>query len=346
METLDLRKQQILRAIVDDYVATAEPIGSQLLVEKYALGVKSATVRSEMAEMSEWGYLRQPHTSAGRIPSNLGYRFYVNELMATPVLARSEVQMVRRTIASVASELEAILRRTCQILTALTALPAVATSPDADDTELRQVFVSSAGSDKTLLVLLFSTGRTEHRLLTQMPLSATDALALAHTLNTVCATKSLGDLATLNPATIAFPTQPPALQAIATRLLIEVVALARSIREESPVFVEGTQVVLAQPEFRDIERLGQLLTTLQERAALLEMLTDAPKIALCVRIGEETGRAGMQDCAIVSSPYYIGDKERGSLAVVGPARMNYGRVSVAVQFMASTVSEVLTRLSG
>jgi heat-inducible transcriptional repressor len=344
MEVLDLRKQQILRAIVEDYIATAEPIGSHLLVEKYALGVKSATVRSEMAEMSEWGYLRQPHTSAGRIPSNLGYRFYVKELMSLPVLARAEIKTVQRAITSAASELEAILRRTCQILTQLTALPAIATSPDADDTELSQVFVSVAGADKTLLVLLFSTGRTEHRLLTGLPLTTAEAQTVAHTLNSLCEKQSLSALATLD---ITLDTPIVAFSTITRRLLVEIIAMARSIREESPVFVEGTQVVFAQPEFRDIEKLGQFLATLQERAALLEMLQNIlpPLSEVTVRIGEETGRVSMQDCAIVSSPYYIGNKERGSLAVVGPTRMDYGRVSVAVQFMATTLSDALTRLS-
>ena len=112
---LDLRKQKILQAIVQDYVTTAEPVGSHVLVERYSLGVKSATIRNEMAEMSDWGYLRQPHTSAGRVPSDRGYRFYVNRLMPLPVIQQGESDRIRRAVESASTEFDAILRRTCAL---------------------------------------------------------------------------------------------------------------------------------------------------------------------------------------------------------------------------------------
>ncbi|MDX1934895.1 MAG: heat-inducible transcriptional repressor HrcA [Capsulimonadales bacterium] len=345
---LDLRKQRILQAIVQDYIATAEPVGSHVLVERYRLGVKSATVRNEMAEMSERGYLRQPHTSAGRVPSDRGYRFYVNRLMPLPVIQEGEAVRIRSAIASASTELDTILSRTCQLLADMTLLPAVATSPDAADTELRQVFLAAAGNDKLLMVLLFSTGRSENRLLLDTRLSASDALILANALNERFGRRTLSELRT--PGDVPPPPELKGFTGIWKRIAGEIAAAARSIHDERPMYVEGTTAALSQPEFREVEKLSQFLSTLQERAAVLEMLGQAVSIpgqhfAVQVRIGEEWGRPEIAEYSLVSSSYYIGDEQRGRIGVVGPTRMDYGRAMAAVELMARTMSDLLTRLS-
>lgn len=347
---LDLRKQRILQAIVQDYIATAEPVGSHVLVERYRLGVKSATIRNEMAEMSERGYLRQPHTSAGRVPSDRGYRFYVNRLMALPVIQEGETARIQNAVASASSELDGILRRTCQLLTEMTHLPAVATSPDADDTELRQIFLAAAGIDKSLLVLLFSTGRSETRLLVETRLSASDALVLANALNERFAGATLSQLR--NVTDEVPPMELGTFYSIWLRITQEIVAAARAIQDELPMYIEGTQAAFVQPEFREVDKLGQFLATLQERAALLELLGDVvsgssgnPRPPVQVRIGEEWGRPEMAEYSLVSSSYYIGTQERGTIGVVGPTRMDYGRAAAAVELMARTMSDLLTRLT-
>lgn len=354
---LDARKQRILDAIVRDYIATAEPVGSQVLVQRYSLGVKSATLRNEMAEMSERGYLRQPHTSAGRIPSSQGYRFYVDRLMPLPMVPAQEASMVRRAVASASSELDTILRKTCALLATMTKLPALATSPDADDTELRQVFVSPAGTDKTLLVLLFSTGRTEHRLLPGQ-LSASEALVLAHALNDRFSGQALATLRTASVDDSSTPAELRSVQALYVRLAGEIVAASRSVGEDTPMYVEGAHAALEHPEFRDVERLGQFLATLQKRAALIEMLRvaleerpsagsapNAPTETVRVVIGEENQRGALNEYSVVSSTYFVGARERGSIAVLGPTRMDYSRAAAAVRFMARTMGDLLTRLS-
>jgi heat-inducible transcriptional repressor len=344
---LDLRKQRILQAIVQDYIATAEPVGSHILVERYSLGVKSATIRNEMAEMSERGYLRQPHTSSGRIPSDLGYRFYVNRLMPLPVIQPDEAQRMQTAVVSASSELDAILRKTCQLLAQMTSLPAVATPPDADETELRQVFLTPAGADKTLLVMLLSTGRTEHRLFVDMRLSATDALLLANALNERFSGATLATLRSSRED--GPPRELTPLAAIWSRVVSEMASVVRGLRDETPMYVEGTTAAFAQPEFRDVERLGQFLSMLQERAAVLEILGHAleaaPGASVRVVIGEELGRPDLTEYSVVSSHYFIGGRERGSIGVLGPTRMDYGRAAAAVELMARTVSDILTRLS-
>ncbi|MBC8104924.1 MAG: heat-inducible transcription repressor HrcA [Cytophagales bacterium] len=354
---LDARKQRILQAIVEDYVATAEPVGSQVLVQRYSLGVKSATVRNEMAEMSERGYLRQPHTSAGRVPSDRGYRFYVNRLMALPVIQEGEAARMRQAVSSASSELDTILRKTCQLLTAMTRLPALATPPSLGDTELRQVFVSPAGAAKTLLVLLFSTGHTESRVIADLALSASEALLLANAMNAHFVGSALSLLRGIVPSAETVPGELWRLSDAWIRLCQEAVQAARAAGEDADeMVIEGTHAALEHPEFRDVDRLSQFLTLLQERAALLEMLeralvTTVPAhsaarsvSAVQMTIGAESGLPGMMDYAVVSSPYYVGAREAGTIGVFGPTRMDYARSAAAVDLMARTVGEILTQL--
>lgn len=341
---LDERKQRILRVIVHDYVATAEPVGSHVLVKRYALGVKSATLRSEMAEMSELGYLRQPHTSAGRVPSDRGYRFYVGKLMVPAPIAPEETVRIRVAVRSASSELDAIIRKTCELLTAMTRLPAVATAPNAQDTRIKQVFVSPASENQALLVVLFSTGHTETRLLTGVAVSASDALTLANVLNERLMSRRVSAPQSDNaPPEIAHLSKP------FRRLLTEISVATRALSDNTPLFVEGTQSVLEHPEFRDVEKLSGFLTLLQERAALLEVLSqslaqDAETQPVRYAIGEPMGNVP-GDYSMVSAPYRIGNTRRGSIGVLGPTRMDYARASAAVELMARTMSDCLTRLS-
>ncbi len=343
---LDARKRQILQAIVLDYVATAEPVGSHGLIERHAIGVKSATIRSEMAELSDWGFLRQPHTSAGRVPAVQGYRYFVNFLMPPPQLADGERRDAESSLKRAASELEATLRKTCQLLSQLTQLPAIATPPDTDDTRLKKLFVTAVAPGAALLVLLFSNGRTENRVLTGVSLDAAEALLLADELQKHFSEKSVRQLS--RPET-AREVSSPALALLAPlwrRIASEVQGVAWGLHAESPVFVEGTQGVLRQPEFRDVERLDHFLTVLQERAALVALMGRQSNPApVSVQIGEELGRADFSEYAVVRSPYFVGERLTGTIGVVGPTRMDYARASAAVQLMARAVGQALTRLA-
>ena len=346
---LDERKERILRAIVLDYVHTAEPIGSQGLIERHGLGVKSATIRSEMAEMSERGYLHQPHTSAGRVPAVRGYRYFVNFLMPPAPIQESEGRRLQTSLLGAATELETTLRHTCRLLAQLTQLPAVATAPDADEATLRKVFVTAAGPSVALLVILLSSGRTESRLLPELSLSASEALMLADALQERLSGRRLAHLSETGAEPPPSELQP--LSVAWGRLCREVRQVARTLREQSIVFVEGAQTALKQPEFRDVERLDQFLTLIQERAALVELVGQAlervptPPATVTVRIGNELGRPELADYAVVRSPYFVGERLSGTIGVVGPTRMDYAAASAAVQFLAHAVGQALTRLA-
>lgn len=344
---LDERKRHILRAVVNDYVQTAEPVGSHGLIERHGLGVKSATVRNELAELSELGFLRQPHTSAGRVPAVRGYRYFVNFLMAPIPLPVCEERGLESSLRGAATALETTLRHTCQLLAEITQLPAVATAPATDSTTLRKVFLTAAGPNLALLVLLFSDGRTENRLLAETSLSASQALILADALQERFGERRLPVL--VDPSTEGAPPPGgiPELHGVWRRLCAALRSAVSSVDQRTTVFVEGAQTALRQPEFRDVERLEQFLTVIQERAAVVELVGQALEkspATVSVRIGDELGRPELSEYAVVRSPYFVGETLSGTIGVVGPTRLDYARASAAVQFMANAVGAALTRL--
>ncbi len=338
---LDERKQKILGAVVRDYVETARPIGSEDLAARHPWGVKSATIRSALADLSEMGLLRQPHTSAGRIPSDRGYRFYVDHLMVARVItsaAGADDQSL---------DLERLLRQTCALLTRMTSYTSVATPPRPDDTRLSRVFVSPAGDARLLLVALFSTGQAENRLLNPLPdapePTASEIVALGNALGAAFAGRLLDAVASVAAAPPEFgPAQRARFDALAAALRLMVRHAA-----EDQVVLEGTGEILRQPEFRDVAKIEGLLETLQQQSLLYRTLSDALwRSDAAVVIGAENRVAAMRECSVVTASYYVGARERGTIGVIGPTRMDYDRAVPAVTFFARTLSETLTRVCG
>ncbi len=337
--SLDERKQKILGAVVRDYVETVRPVGSEDLAARHPWGVKSATIRNELAELSELGYLRQPHTSAGRIPSDQGYRFYVDHLMVLREMDTSAQQDGERP-----SELDRLLRQTCALLTRHTSYTSVATPPRPADVVIRQIVVSPVSEERLLLVLLLSTGQVENLLLPDADaLSPSDCVSLVNALNAAFAGKTLAALCAL-----AAPFPAPASFSALLRgwhetLAAAVCRMAQRASEEE-VFLEGAGEILRQPEFRETTKWEGVLDTLQTRTLLLQTLSRALGPDVAVVIGTENHIAAMQECSIVSASYYVGTRERGTIGVVGPTRMDYDRAVPAVGFFARALTRTLTHL--
>ncbi len=346
---LDDRKQKILGAVVRDYVETVKPLGSEDLAARHQWGIKSATIRNEMAELAELGFLRQPHTSAGRIPSDQGYRFYVDHLM----VARELEESVRPVLDAEdqALEMERLLRRTCALLTQATSYTSVATPPRPADTQVRQIFLTPAGEDRLLVVMLLSTGQVENRLLcpsqTDAPAAPTaaDIVALGNALNAAFAGADLDALAR-QPAKA--PREfAPALRPLYAALTAAARQMASAAADEDSVYMEGASEILRQPEFRDVAKIESVLDTLQRGTLLFQTLSRAllgPDVT--VVIGAENHVPAMTECSVVTASYYVGTRRRGTIGVVGPTRMNYDRAVPAVGFFSGALSRTLTRLAG
>ena len=336
------RKQVILKAIVTDYVRTAEPVGSHMLMAHHSFGIKSATIRSEMAELSELGYLRQPHTSAGRVPSDMGYRLYVDRLMGAGGLPRAEAASARDRLASRRTEMDIILEQTCRILSDLARYASVATHPVIKNARISHASVTRVGHDKLLAVLVLDNGRVLHEFIELSPDSRKiDPVTATNYLMRVLSGLTLHSASAIEAA--------PEDAAQFGGLLAEVVGFIKQefeSVEQTEVTTEGAGYIVQQPEFRDARRLEAVLSILQERSALYRLFSSVylgPEVT--VIIGHENPLEQMRDCSFVGARYKIGGRSAGTIGVLGPTRMDYRRAVSAVDFMARNLGELLTALS-
>lgn len=341
---IDDRKQSILKAVVTDYVRTAEPVGSESLLQRHRFHVRSATIRSELAELSDMGYLHQPHISAGRIPSELGYRFYVDKLIDAIGLPRSEAAAARSRLSPRRAEVDIVIEQTCRVLADLARYTSLATRPAARNARVRHVGVANVSRGKMLAVVVLDNGQVLHGLLEVDSASRKpDPVAATNYLSAVLAGS------TLESAASGPPNDDHANPALAHLLeqVRHVIGCELDPAGAGDVCVEGASYIVKQPEFRDPRRLEAVLEALEERAAIYRLLSSAylgPGVT--VLIGSENTIVRTGDCSLVGARYHIGGRPVGAIAVVGPTRMDYRRAMGAVEFMADNLSRILSQLSG
>jgi heat-inducible transcriptional repressor len=345
MMPLDARKVRILQAVVQDFVDTSRPVGSERLLEVYNLGCKSATERYEMAEMAEMGYLAQPHTSSGRIPTDRGYRYFVNELMEPPgALPKEDEKRARADLNRTTNEIDDIIQQTCRILSGLTSYASVATDPVTDTTRMRRLYLTQASPRHVLAVALFSTGAVEHRLV-EVASAPTDnaLLPLSNLLNEQIANQPIEDVDRLIAA-IVLPAELAELAHVLSHVGSALLRVISSLLQRR-VYLQGANQLMRQPEFQDVMRLEGLLTALEQRSALFRVLRQSlTGIGVTIHIGAENPYEPMRECTLISRPYSIGNRHAGYLGVVGPTRMHYQRTISAVNFMSANLSSMLTSM--
>ncbi|NLI01336.1 MAG: heat-inducible transcription repressor HrcA [Chthonomonadales bacterium] len=342
--TLSARKQRILQAVVSDYVTTAEPVGSQWLASRYDFGCRSATLRNEMCEMVEEGYLVQPHTSAGRVPTATGYRYYVDRLMTPVPPDRPQRVAARRRLERAAEDVQETVRDACRVLADLTQYPSVASTPTSGEVSLHRVFLAAAGHRHVLLVALLSTGHVENRIV-ELPHAVDDraVATLGERLNQRVAGRAIRDLAVMSRLEQAVPADPADETMRRMRGAIHQMATAFS---DEHLFFEGTSYMLRQREFRDLLRLEQLLSALMDRRVLVQVLRSLPSPeGVVVLIGPESRVDAMDECSLVTTRYRAGAESWGYIGVLGPTRMDYDRAVAAVDLMARSLSSVLARIN-
>ena len=341
MSELDPRKQTILRAIIVEYVSAAEPIASEALVQKYELGVRSATVRSAMAEMSDAGYLEQPHTSAGRIPSDMGYRYYVDRLSAETEIEQTVLQKLRDTTAE-GDALQEMLRETARALSRLTHLLAVATTVRDQKVTIKTAIVSALGPQQALLVIVLSNGHVENRML-ECPAELTlqDVGVVNDQISQGLIGKSLKLISRLKPPL-------GARSASAEKLIGTIWSAVKQIARDQTrgkLITEGEEFMFAQPEFqRNIGTLNHLLIQLNDSDLLYEAVSN--EMSQVVTIGKENRHAPLHQLSIIRRSFSVGEDEAGVIAIIGPTRMNYDRGIPLVNFTARALSSSLTKFFG
>ncbi|MDR5697263.1 MAG: hypothetical protein QN135_06070 [Armatimonadota bacterium] len=364
--TLDARKQRILWAVIHEHILSAEPVGSEALYERYRLEVSPATIRNELHALTEMDYVRQPHTSAGRVPTDRAYRLYVDVMLGrqrieapapdrTRVrgepqaagvpsgqrLTAAERERIRRRLQR-AEEVERAAEEAARTLASVSEYPALASTPPADRRRFRHLHLVPVAPDRALVVVLTDAGPIEGAVL-QLPAGT--------------APEELDELSRILSAWLVGRTLPEITEITAARLeqlvahashrraLVRELGatLVRHVGEHAGrVFVEGMSYILKQPEFQDVRRAQPVLSVLDRQDTLRSVLRPEGG-DVDVRIGRENPVGEMHDCSIVCATYWVRGQPVGVLGVVGPTRMPYGRMIGMVRYLARTLSDRLSR---
>jgi heat-inducible transcriptional repressor len=330
---LDERKLAVLRAIVEDYVSTTEPVGSKSLVDRHGLDVSPATIRNDMAVLEEQGFITQPHTSAGRIPTDKGYRLFVDRLSAVKPMSAAERRAIETFLAG-AYSLDEVVARTVRLLAQLTRQVAVVQYPSLSRSSVRHIELVSLTPERVLLVLITDTGRVEQAAV-DLPDSA-EPEAIAHlraVLNACLDGHRLADAA----ATVSgLADRIPVAERPNAGAVFSVLLESLAERHEERIVFGGTGN-LAAPDFG--KGLRDVLEALEEQVVLMRLLGEAASpSALTVRIGAETGILGT---SVVSAAYGSGGQAVAKLGVLGPTRMDYPGTMGAVRAVARYVGQIL-----
>jgi heat-inducible transcriptional repressor len=335
------RHQGVLRAIVQDYIRTAEPVGSRTISRKYGFSLSPATIRTIMSDLEESGYVAQPHTSAGRVPTDKGYRLYVDNLMDRTPLSREEVERIEQRVGPSAAEADDLLREAGKLLFALSPYVAVALAPRLQDSRFQRVEFVSLARDRVLVILLADSGLVHHKTVTvEEAITQDDLDRMARYLSDLLKGRTLHEVRDLLVAQMAEE------KALYDRLLAQALRLgaqALAGDTEADVYVAGAARIADQPEFADIQKMKSLYTAFEEKSKLVILLSECLRGGGCrIFIGSEIPVQDIQELSVVASPYRRQGQILGVLGVLGPTRMDYGRTVALVETTANLLSRSLS----
>jgi heat-inducible transcriptional repressor len=350
----DSRGQIILSAIINEHLISGEPVGSKTIADKFAnaSGLSSATIRNVMGDLEEMGYLEQPHTSAGRIPTDAGYRYYVDNLLGVLSISNEDIRIIRDEFGlkefEMADTPDRLMERTSQLLSALSNNVGIVVSPSLANDRLQHIeFVNL--SDNRVLVILVSAPNIVHNKIIRLKIAfSNDELdRTARYLNTEFGGKSLAEI---RAAIMSLMHEEKAL--FDKLLQTAVILCSQSIEDEEDnlgeIFVDGTSNILSKSDFADLERLRELLRTIGEKSRLMQILNECAVLdssargAVQVVIGSENSTPSLQDCTLITAPYRIGDSSAmGTLSVLGPTRIEYARMISIVSYVARILEKMM-----
>jgi heat-inducible transcriptional repressor len=331
------RRSALLNLIVEEYVDTALPVGSKYIVAKHDIQVSPATVRNEMARLEEDGYIRQPHTSAGRVPSDKGYRYYVESLMAEESIPREEQETIRHQFHQAERAMEQWFQLAAAVLAHQVSNFAVVTSPHSPETRLRHVQLVPLHELSALCVVVLNEARIRQQVLVfREPVSNEQLLAASTRVNQRLAGLSHRELT-------ALPEPAGEVDALVLRAVTEIMDQESLALGE--VFRDGVREVLSQPEFARSERMLDIIDVLEQRTLPTAIpIRQLSEDGISVVIGSENSNDALRDCSIVLARYGTPDGPTGVVAVLGPTRMRYSRTIPTVRYLASLLGDLMSQI--
>ncbi len=341
--SLDDRKRRILKAIVDEYIENAEPVGSKVIAARGRLDVSAATIRNEMSELEELGYLEQPHISAGRIPSTAGYRLYVNELMNRYRLSVMETEAINKALRGQMHELERMLRDLGSFVSEITNYTTYAVIPAASAETVRKFDVFLVEPQTAVVVLVTSSALLRNkRVRLPYPVADEDISRLVTILNERFTDKTLDEI------TLSLIKQAAHEAGRASALLEEVAAFAGEVLDssaDSDIYIGGLSRILSHPEYKDPKKAQSILDYLTDKKEIMrrarEHVSSGKTPTVQISIGAENEDESLRDASIVYGTYDIGENLRGVLGIVGPRRMDYAKVAANLTYFINGFNKLI-----
>lgn len=336
---LDERKFLILQAIIDDYITTAMPVGSRTISRKAGVGYSPATIRNEMSDLEELGYLAQPHTSAGRVPSYKAYRLYVDKLLKAQQLSQEERQKIAQYMDTRSRQVEAVIRRAARVLSDATKYTSVVVAPHIASLRIRHVQIVPVTTSTAMLIIVTSAGIVKDAII-RIPegLTADHLYAISRTLTEQLSDKPIESVRQIFAEMIRDMGNERRLLAGTMQVIEENIAAV----DDRDVYVGGSANLLSYPEYADVAKARNFLSVLESRETLRKVMGAGGGMEITIRIGPENEVPELEECSILTASYRMGDQSSGTLGIIGPTRMDYGRVVTVLRFMGKAISQLLS----
>lgn len=347
---LDERKKQVLRAIVDDYVTTYEPVGSKSLIERHGFQVSSATLRNDMAELEKLGLIVKPHTSAGRIPSDKGYREYVNSLMQLDTLSEEDEKAIEAGISASVNEVRDLLKNAANTLSQTTGYVSLTMSPRLHKSFLQQLKILMIEPGKALVIMVLSAGVVKDKVVRIPDFITQEQISeISKSVEQTLSGLSLDEI-TLITVESSIKEQIP--DPLINQVLYETYTAIKQA-DRLDVYLEGENRMLQLPDFSELNRARDLFDTLSNDGMVAGYINEVEHELngdgsnnYMIRIGQEITLEGLEDCSFITTTYKIGDTVLGNIGVIGPKRMEYSKVISQIDFVRKTLNNEIKKITG
>lgn len=332
---MDERKKKILQAVIDEYVNTAEPVSSSALVEKYHLDYSSATVRNELAELEKNGYLDKTHTSSGRIPSEKGYRFYVDELIKEDDISLEEMKYIQSKLDAKVNEIEDLAKIATTTLSEITHYTTVAIGPKPERQLIEEIKFVLLGTRMLMVVIVTDSGLVKETIIKyDEDITQTQVETLNNLFNAKLKGKPLSKIDKpmeeyiLAEITYSVDVIKPIIEQI-----------NRIVEEAGTIYLEGANKSFDLPEFKSLELAKNFVNVLDEKEVMLDILDSGVAKDINVYIGDENDKEELKDFSVVTFKHSVGDKDLGTIGIIGPKRMNYSKVISVMKYISKKINE-------
>ena len=339
---LNERKIRILEAIINDYIQTAEPIGSRTIAKKYDFGISSATIRNEMSDLEEMGLIIQPHASAGRVPSDKGYRLYVDKLMQQKEFSEDETDVLQQFVVNNIGHIDYLMQETARVISALTNYTTVVTAPVSSEAQIKHVQLIPVDEKSAALVIVDSVNEIKNSMIKlDKPITLETLGEMSAVLNNIFKGSEISATGNINMNKLNGIAEKFAGDKDFFLAVLREIAGKLTADGKSHVYTSGAKNILDFPEFSNLDKARAIFQTLEEKDKLVTLLKQTSDNNIQILIGSENDMDQMKDCSIVKASYFLKNSAVGSIGIIGPTRMDYRQSISVLKGIVRSISDMI-----